>query len=228
MKTQSSSQPFSKSPLRFTQLASLVFATIAALLIPTVAHAQAATAPGTRVAVIDISYIFKNHPGFKTAMEGMKTDVQAFEGTLRQRGEQMKTLQGQLAQYKPTSQEYKNIEAQILKINADGQAAATLKKKDFLQREAEIYFQTYNEIAAEVASLAEKHGLGLVVRFNSEPITNERPAILEGVNRAVVYQKNLNITFAVLENLKRRVAQPGGAGAPAARTATPGAPAATR
>jgi len=223
VKTQSSSQPFSTpSPvtLLVTLLATLAFAAIAVLLFPTDAHAQAAAAPGTRVAVIDISHIFKNHPGFKAAMEGMKSDVQAFEGTLRQRGEQMKTLQSQLSQYKPTSQDYKNIEAQILKINADGQAAATLKKKDFLQQEAEIYYRTYNEIAAEVASLAEKHGLGLVVRFNSEPITSDRQAILEGVNRAVVYQKNLNITFAVLENLKRRVA--GGAGAPGA-TAAPGA-----
>lgn len=213
MKTLSSSQPFCRFSLSTATLCALI--SLAAIAAPNAALAQTA---GTRVAVIDVSYIFKNHPGFKAKMEGMKVDVQAFEGQLRQRGEQMKTLQGQLQQYKPTSAEYKGIEAQILKINADGQAAATLKKKDFLQREAKIYYETYNEIVGEVGSLAEKHGIGLVVRFNSEPITDDRPAILEGVNRAVVFQKNLNITFAVLENLKRKIAATPGA-APAARTA---------
>ena len=220
MKTLSSSQLF----CRFSHVstgAMCALIAMAAIVSPTAAVAQTA---GTRVAVIDISHIFKSHPGFKAKMDRMKTDVQQFEGQLRQRGQQMKTLQTQLQQYKPTSQEYKSIEAQILKINADGQAQATLKKKDFLQREAKIYYETYNEIVAEVASLAEKHGIGLVVRFNSEPITEDRAAILEGVNRAVVFQKNLNITFAVLENLKRKLAAAPGAGSvPTARTSNPAA-----
>ena len=31
------------------------------------------------IAVVDISYIFKNHDGFKTAMDGMKKEVEAYE-----------------------------------------------------------------------------------------------------------------------------------------------------
>lgn len=223
MKTLSSSQPF----CRFSQIPTATLCALIALTAiatPTAAVAQAAAqAAGTRVAVIDISYIFKNHPGFKAKMERMKTDVQGFEALLRQRGEQMKALQGQLQQYKPTSQEYKNIEGQILQINADGQAQATLKKKDFLQREAKIYHETYTEIVAEVAELAQRYGIGLVVRFNSDPITEDRTSTLEGVNRAVVFQQNLNITDAVLKSLIRKIAAaPGATAAPAARTATPG------
>ena len=35
------------------------------------------------VAVVDISYIFKNHEGFKAAMERMKKEVEAYEEHLR-------------------------------------------------------------------------------------------------------------------------------------------------
>ena len=114
------------------------------LIVPTAElFAQAAPA-GTRVAVVDISYIFKNHPGFKQQMEGMKGEVQAFEEKLRERGEQIKALNQAMQAFKPTSPEYKEKEAQILKIQADGQAAATLKKKEFLEKESKIYYSTYN------------------------------------------------------------------------------------
>ena len=182
------------------------------------ALAQSAPAPaaGTRVAVIDISYIFKNHPGFKQQMESMKAEVQAFEGLLRQRAEEINKLQGQLQGYKPNSAEYKQIETKILKIQADGQAEATMKKKDFLQRESKIYYTTYNEIVGEVRQFADRYGISMVVRFNMEPMDEDsRNSVLEGVNCAVVYQRNLNITEAILKQIQHRLAatQPA-AGAP--------------
>ena len=39
--------------------------------------------PRSTVAVVDISYIFKNHKDFKMKMDGMKKEVQEFEATLR-------------------------------------------------------------------------------------------------------------------------------------------------
>ena len=46
----------------------------------------ASTSPVRRrspVAVVDVSYIFKNHTGFKGAMESMKKQVEAYEEHLR-------------------------------------------------------------------------------------------------------------------------------------------------
>ncbi len=225
MKTFSSSQP----NCHFRKMASVaIISVISVISVVTlfapdgVAVGQTPAAPsapvGTRVAVIDISYIFKNHPGFKQSMEQMKKEVQAFEATLQEKGKQVQGLEQQIGQYKPTSPEYKNIEAQMFQMTAGIQTQATLKKKDFLEKEAAIYYQTYQEIVHAVAAICERHGFGLVVRFNSEPIDPAvRPSVLEGVNRAVVYQKNLNITFAVLERLKEQVAarpNPAGSGVP--------------
>ncbi len=91
-----------------------------------------------------------------------------------------------------------------MKIQADGQIAATQKKKEFLDREAKIYYGVYQEIVNEVEAFANENGIAIVIRFNSEEITQDRNAVLEGINRAVVYQSKSNITNAIIERLVRK------------------------
>jgi Skp family chaperone for outer membrane proteins len=134
----------------------------------------------------------------------MKAEVKTFETSLQARGQQMNDLRKKMQPFAPGSPEYKKLEAEIMRVQADGQIAAAQKKKEFLEREAKIYFEVYNEVTAEVAKFAEQHGIGLVIRFNSEPIDpTNRQAVLEGVNRAVIFQKNLNITNAILQRLEQ-------------------------
>ena len=162
---------------------------------------------GNRIAVIDISHIFKNHAGFKQAMDRMKKEVEAFEAELRKRGKEIEGLREQMRNFKSGSPEYKGIEEKMAKRAADGQAQTQLKRRDFLEREAKIYYDIYMEIGAAVAQFSQRNGISLVVRFNSAPIEGtDRNSVLEGVNRAVVFQQNLNITPMVLQMLNRRVA----------------------
>ncbi len=172
--------------------------------------ARAATS-GNRIAVIDISRIFKNHAGFKRAMDGMKKEVEAFEAELRNRGKEIEGLREQMRNFKAGTPEYKRIEEQMAQRAADGQAQTQLKRKEFLEREAKIYYDVYMEIVAATGQFAERNGISLVVRFNSAPIEGaDRNSVLEGVNRAVVFQKNLNITELVLQMLNRREMARGG------------------
>lgn len=171
--------------------------------------------PSTRVAVIDISKVFKSHPRFKQAMESLKNEVKSFETELRARAKEIETLRGQMQQYETGSAEYKQIETKMMKIQADGQIAATQQKKVFMEREAQIYYGVYNEIAGEVARFAQQNGIGLVVRYNSDPIDpSMRQSVLEGVNRAVIYQQNSNITNAIIARITQKQ------GAPAAEAAS--------
>ncbi len=181
-----------------------------------ISDAAAQNSSGGKIAVIDVSEIFKNHAGFKQQMEAMKKEVEAFEASLRSRGKQLEQLRAQLQTYKSGTPNYKQTEAQMAKLAAEGQAQTQLKRKDFLERESKIYYATYMQISQAVDSFAERNGISLVVRFNSTPINSEdRNSVLEGVNRAVVYQKNLNITGLVLQMLNRNVASK--PGAPATR-----------
>ena len=70
----------------------LLCATILALASVSILEAQttpSAASPGTRVAVIDISKIFKEHPGFRQAMDAMKNEVQGFEQQLQERAKKL-------------------------------------------------------------------------------------------------------------------------------------------
>lgn len=173
------------------------------IIFSTQTHAQT-QAPGTRVVVIDLTKVFDQHPRFKQQMEAMKQEVQAFDTTLRSRADQMQSLQNQMKQFQPGSVEYKQLEEQIMQIQADGQIKATQKKKEFLDREAAIYYSIYQEVVAEVESFAIENGIGIVIRFNSDEIQQDRNSILEGVNRAVVYQSKSNITNAIIERIVRK------------------------
>jgi Skp family chaperone for outer membrane proteins len=187
------------------------------------AQSPANAGAGTRVTVIDISKVFKEHPRFKSQMEAMKAQVKTFEGELQKRGQQIQQIQTEMREFEPASAEYKQRESQILKLQADGQIAATQKKKEFLNQEAKIYFSVYEEIVKEVSDFAAQNGIAIVVRFNSEPInSDDRQSVLEGVNRAVVYQSKSNITNAILDRLIRKNPVPQNAalppqGQPAAR-----------
>ena len=193
---------------------------------PGVAPRPQAVAPspasaGVQVAVIDINYVFKNHQGFNARMEGIKRDIEAFEGELRNQQKAIVDLAQKLNEYNPASPEYKRIEEETTRDRIDIQAKAQLKKKDILEQEAQYYFEAYQQILSAVQAIADRHGIGLVLRFDRDVIDpNDRTSVLKGVNRAVVMQRNLDITDLVLDtiNVKAVGQVPVGPAGPAARS----------
>jgi Skp family chaperone for outer membrane proteins len=186
-------------------LTTTVLVAVLVLGVTFVAMGQSASPPaGTRVAVIDISSVFKNHESFKSQMEGMKKDVQAFEGELRERGKEIESIREQLIGLKVGSVDYKGKEKLMAQRQADGQVETQVKRREFLQRESQIYFATYMQISEEIARFAQRNGISMVVRFNSGEIDpDNRKSVMEGVNRPVVYQQNLNITKNIVALVNR-------------------------
>ncbi len=181
--------------------------------------AVAAPAAGTAIAVIDLNQVFEQHVRFKATMEQIKNDIKNYEAAVIERRKQGTALSEKLREYQPGSPDYKKLEEELAKLSAELQVDMAIKKKDFMDREARAYYQAYQEVLEHVTAFAHKHGIGLVLRFNDEPIDpQERASVLQGVNRSVVYQRDLNITGAIVQELNR------GAVAPAAVGARPAAP----
>jgi Skp family chaperone for outer membrane proteins len=165
------------------------------------AHGQ-----GTNVAVIDISQIFQQHQRFRGELETIKGAIKQFESSLngdrdalRQKSEQLKLLT-------PGSPEYRQMEGEFARMTSDVQVKMGLKKKDFLQQEAKVYYQAYLEIQTVIREFSERNRIGLVLRFNGQAIDpQKRDSVLGGINRAVVYQDRLNITGEILAMLNRGV-----------------------
>lgn len=190
------------------------------------AQGQGQSQRGASVVVIDVKYIFENHARFKQAMDVMKRDADEFEGYIRNRQKALRDRSEQGKEFNPGTAEYKKIEEEVAKMASDLQVETALKRKEFLEREARLYFTTYNEISDRVGRFAEENGISLVLRFNSEAINAEdRGSVLQGVNRSVVYQRNLDITLAILEQCNRQQPAPAGGAPSVGRAPKAGGPA---
>jgi Skp family chaperone for outer membrane proteins len=166
--------------------------------------AQPGAAPN--VALLDVSYIFKKHPRFKSMMEEMKTDVERAESDVNREKNTLRDLVGKLESFRKGSDDYKAMEEEIAKREADLTVRVQLQRKDFLQREAKIYHSIYQEIAQEVDYYCKSNGIDMVLRFNGDPVDVDKPdSVLSFINKPVVwYDPNRDITPIILENLIKR------------------------
>ena len=99
-----------------------------------------------------------------------------------------------------------------------------LQKNEFLQREAKIYHNVYQEIWQATDYFCKQNRIDMVLRFNGEAVDVNRPdSVLTYINKPVVwYDRGLDITDQILQELNRTAINPG----PANRTGPmrPGVP----
>ena len=177
--------------------------------LPAAAPPPAAAPTGTSVVVIDVAYIFKNHVRFNARMNDIKKDVEAYDAQIRTEQQQLQTKMEGLKSFSPSSPEYRNLEAELARADADLRVKAGLKKKEFLEREARVYYDVYKEIESTVAVFCQRYSIDLVLRFNGEDMKpDDRNSVLQGVNKAVVFQRGRDITSSILQALNAGATQP--------------------
>jgi Skp family chaperone for outer membrane proteins len=153
--------------------------------------------------VIDVGYIFKNHARFKAAMDKMKDEVMAAENGLKAERDRINGLMEQLKGFNVGTPEFKKLEAEVAKAQGDFNVTAQLQKKDFMDREAKVYLQVYNEIEQAVSQFARQHGIAVVHRFDGDPVdSSDRNRILGNITKPIVfYDPQVDITPDVLKIL---------------------------
>ena len=168
--------------------------------------ARTGVAGASPLALIDVAYIFKKHPRFKQMMDDMKADVERAETAVKNERESIRMLAERLEQYHKGSPDYKAIEEDIAKRQADMAVRVQMQKREFLQREAKIYHAVYQEIQQEVEYYAASNNISLVLRFNGDAADVENPQeVLRDINKPVVYYgRHLDITPIVLKSLESR------------------------
>lgn len=166
------------------------------------APAQPAS-PATHVAVVDVGYIFKNHARFKSAMDKMKDEVMTAENGLKAERDRINGLMEQLKGFNVGTAEYKRLEAEIAKAQGDFNVNAQLQKKDFMEREARVYKQVYDEVEKAVSQFAKEHRIAAVYRFDGDPVDSaDRNQILRGITKPIVYyDPGIDITPDILKML---------------------------
>ena len=195
--------------MRTLLLSTIVSVAIASIATPVVAQQSQGASPSANasrfgIAVVDVSYIFKNLQQFRGAMDGMKKEMEAAEGQLKAERDSVQAKEEQRQQYNPGSPEFKQLDEQIARAKADFNLKAGRIRKDFLEREAKVYYQTYLQVNNAVQHYAQQHNIGLVLRFNGDATDpNRRESVLQAINKPVVVQNNIDITPDVLALLNR-------------------------
>ncbi len=182
---------------------------ILCVLIVRLAHSESQTeAPAkptakdaTGIVLIDVGRIYENHQRFKNAMEKMKLDVMAAENGLKADADRLQAIA--LAAQSLRGEEQDAKQREFTSRQAELNLKATTMKKDFLEREARIYHQVYQEITEETTKYSKQHGAHLVFRYNSTTGISgaSREEILQYINRPIVYSDVPDITDIVLAAL---------------------------
>lgn len=205
-------------------LAATVLVTHSAWAQATVAR-PASTPVAGGVAIVDMTYIFEKYAGFQSKKDALQKDINLAEQDLKMMQEQMKALAERLKDYKPNTPDYNAIEEELAKRNAEGQVKMQKQKKEFLAREAKMFYSVYQEVSEEIKMFAERSGINLVLRFTGDPVDIDDPQqVVKELNKGVVYYSpSIDITPHILESLNRRQPRTQQPAPPTAR-----APAATR
>ena len=179
-----------------------------------VAQGTVRPSAGPKIALLDISYIFKNHTRFKGQMEDMKVAVKNAEAQVQQEREAINKLIEQLQELNKGTRDYQQMEELIAKRQADLAVKVRLRKNDFLQQEAKIYHNVYQEIWQATDDYCKRAGIDLVLRFNGDPAdVNVPQTVLAHINKPVVWHnKQSDITPIVLQDLNRTAVNGGTAG----------------
>jgi Skp family chaperone for outer membrane proteins len=180
------------------------------LLAAPVAAQQPAPAGYPQVATLDLAYLFRNHARYKQADEALKAEVTAAEQTFAQEQQAMQELAKRLKEYKPGSPEYKAIEEELARKEADLRLRGAIIQKNFAEKKAKIYYDVLREIKSLVQFHAEQRGLLLVVNFNGDEIDGANPqSVMRGLNETVLYQhRSVDITPVILEMANKGVVPP--------------------
>ena len=181
---------------------SLAWAQSARPVAPGAEAAPEAAAAGTQVALIDIGYIFRKHPGYVARRDALLEKAKTLTNGETTARSQLQKESTKLKDFQPGSLEFKQLEAQLTQQASDFQVQQQLARRELAEEEVKLYYQTYVEVQKIIDRLADTYGIQLVVRFDREPMEATDPdSIRRGLMNPVVFQRNLDITDMVLAEM---------------------------
>lgn len=153
-----------------------------------------------QVAVVDMGKIFREHIAFKGQITALQKEVESFKLTIQADRVKIQTESEALAAIPKSSPNFRTKEAEIAKMAADMQLGHNMKNRDFMEKEAKVYYQTYVQVLTTVQDFCRRNNVSLVVRFTGDQIDpNNRASVLAGVNNVVVFQNRKDITGEIIK-----------------------------
>jgi Skp family chaperone for outer membrane proteins len=151
------------------------------------------------VAVVDVSYIFKSYPKFTQQINVLKEEMKTADADLKTIVDRLTAKEQQRDTLKPGSPEFKQLDEELAREKADFSIKQGTVRRDFLEREARVYYSTYMEVANAIKFVAQQNNIGMVLRFNGDPIDpQQREDVMRAIMQPIVHQNSIDITPDVL------------------------------
>lgn len=168
--------------------------------VPTDVSAQEA---GHRIAVVDVAYIFKNHPAIKAQVEKVEGNLKTYDGELKGKRDELKNAAEKLKGLNPGTSDYSSQEEIVAEMESKLRLDMARKRKELSDAEARIYYDNYQQISAGVKYLANHYKINLVLRYNQEEMDLEKgESVIRGVMQNIVYHDEaLDMTKGVMQYL---------------------------
>ena len=143
----------------------------------------------TKVVLVDIGQVFKNHPQFSAGLAELKSKADRFQAEGQQLQKQLIAKAEALElEFEKESDDYRDREALLAKESATMEVDQRSKMRELLKQEALLHFDTYVEISEVVSQYCQEFGIQLVLRFNREEMDPNNPnSIMQRVNGGVVF-----------------------------------------
>jgi Skp family chaperone for outer membrane proteins len=154
------------------------------------------------VAILDVAKVFKNYPPHEEKMSAIKQEADKLKAEIQTAQDKIRQDAMPLQDLEPGTAERNQLEAELEQRQASLRVQARQSEQDLLNREAKIYYDTYQEMQRVVAGLAQKHSISLVLRFDSSEFdSTNRAEVIKGVNREVVFHQRLDLTKMVIQGM---------------------------
>jgi Skp family chaperone for outer membrane proteins len=162
----------------------------------------------SQVALLDVGYVFKQNAHFQTLKKNLKIEMEGADASLKARRDAIIERAKALGELRVGTPDYKQLESEVAKRQADLQVDVQIMKKDLMLKEANIYHVVYTEIYQEVEAIAQAYGFVVVMQFNGDKANSGSPeSIMREISKPVVWHNAaLDITPEVLKRLSMRSA----------------------
>lgn len=147
----------------------------------------------TKVAVVDIGLVFKNHPSFSKDLEALKAEADGFKAETQQLQAKLMEEAGVLKNYQPDSAEFRQAETGLAQKSAALEVQQRNKLRGLMEREAKLHHDTYMQIKSAISTYCEQRAIQLVIRHDSAEMDPNQPAtIMQKVNSKIVFHRPNN------------------------------------
>jgi hypothetical protein len=159
------------------------------------------------VAVLDLSRVVEQYAPFQSKMAELKADIERQEEQVKREKERMRKVVEQLNASGPSADPalLREVEEYYARLQAR-MCVDVPDDKNFMKREAQIYYSTHRDIAEEVGKYAEANHIDIVLRMSLPRAGNESPeAVLGEIHQNVPwFVAEYDITAAIVAAMDRR------------------------